>query len=50
MIGLKIAGLANGRLIGKVLIGLNGVHLAILIFWKFYKGKRNLIEQSMENS
>ena len=31
---LKIASLANGHLIGKVLLGLNIVRLAMLIFWK----------------
>ena len=33
-IGSKEPGLANGRLIGKVVIGLNVVRLAMLIFWK----------------
>ena len=34
-IGSKDSRFANGRLIGKVLIGLNGVHLVMLIFWKY---------------
>ena len=37
--GLKTVGLANGRLIGKVLIRLNVVRLTMLIFLETLEGE-----------
>jgi len=45
---LKIANLANGLRIGRVLIGLNDAHLVMLIFYGLWK-EESLREHLMEN-